>query len=150
MSLQTSYYRNVILSIHRGWKNGLYSNAKPLFLLTIIKGIEDGSLLGNRIPYSKELALSYKFLCQKYEPNIVVTPFFKPYYHSTKDGFYNIKWRTITEPPHKWHTPSGKFLAENVDYAYLDDTLWEQLQDKEIREEYKEAIITHYLKETDI
>ena len=41
MSLQTSYYRNVILSIHRGWKNGLYSNAKPLFLLTIIKGIEE-------------------------------------------------------------------------------------------------------------
>ena len=66
MSLQTSYYRNVILSIHRGWKNGLYSNAKPLFLLTIIKGIEDGFILGNRIPYSKEINLSYKLLCQKY------------------------------------------------------------------------------------
>jgi putative restriction endonuclease len=146
MSLQTSYYRNVILSIHRGWKNGLYSNAKPLFLLTIIKGIEDGFILGNRIPYSKEINLSYKLLCQKYEPNTIVTPFFKPYYHFIKDDFYNIKWKTVTNPPHKWHTPSGKFLTENVDYAYLDDTLWELLQDKDIREEYKEAIITHYLK----
>ena len=49
-------------------------------------------------------------------------------------------------PPRQTQSPSGKFLTENVDYAYLDDTLWELLQDKDIREEYKEAIITHYLK----
>lgn len=49
-------------------------------------------------------------------------------------------------PPRQAESPSGKFLAENVDYAYLDDTLWELLQDKSVREEYKEAIITHFLK----
>ena len=146
MSLQTSYYRNVILSINRGWKKGLFSNAKPLYLLTIIKGIEDGDLLGNRIPYNKELSLKYQKICKQYEPNVEITPFFKPYYHSQKEDYYNIKWKTISEPKHKYHTPSGKFLTENVDYAYLDDTLWELLQDKSVREEYKEAIIAHYLK----
>ena len=91
MSLQTSYYRNVILSIHRGWKKGVFSNAKPLYLLMIIKGIEDGDLLGNRIPYNKEMSLKYQKICKQFE-------------------------------------------------------LWELLQDKSVREEYKEAIITHYLK----
>lgn len=62
------------------------------------------------------------------------------------EEFYHIKWNAGVVPPRQAQSPSGKFLTENVDYAYLDDTLWELLQDKEIREEYKEAIITHYLK----
>jgi putative restriction endonuclease len=62
------------------------------------------------------------------------------------EEFYHIKWNAGVVPSRQAQSPSGKFLTENVDYAYLDDTLWELLQDKEIREEFKEAIITHYLK----
>ena len=146
MNLKTSYYKNSILSIHRGLAFGVPSNAKPLFLLAIIKGIEDGVILGNRFAYEEKLESIYAGLCSFYEPNRKAAPFYKPFYHSIREQYYNIKWKNGEIPNHKWHTPSPKFLKENVEYAYLDDGLWELLHDKVVRDEFCELIVNYYLK----
>lgn len=145
MSLKSSYYLTAILSIHRGWNKGKFSNAKPLYFLSIIKCIEDGVILGNRFIYNAQIENAYLDTCALYEPNVKPAPFYKPFYHSIKESYYDIKWINGKLPEHKWHTPSAKFLRENVEYAYLDDGLWELLQDKEIRDEYRKAIISHFL-----
>lgn len=147
MNLKTSYYKNCILSIHRGFAFGIPSNAKPLLLLAIIKGIDEGVLLGNKYEYGESLESFYKELCSYYEPNRKAAPFYKPFFHSASENYYHIKWKGGKMPEHKWHTPSPKFLQENIDYAYLDDGLWELLQDKDVRSDFREIIVNYYLKE---
>ena len=154
MSLFSDTYKVRILKTKRGHNNGVYSNAKPILILAIIEAIDEGFLLGNCIYFSnKELQKLYatiysrNYTCEGiYRANTKKTPFNLPYFHLNAEDFYHIKWKPGVTPPHQSESPSGKFLTENVDYAYLDDALWELLQDKSVREEYKEAILTHYLK----
>ena len=63
MNLKTSFYKNSILSIHRGRAFGVPSNAKPLFLLSIIRGIEEGVIIGNKFSYEGKLESIYNELC---------------------------------------------------------------------------------------
>lgn len=49
-------------------------------------------------------------------------------------------------PPSNSHTPSAAFLREHLDYAKLDDDLWEILQDPINREYLRQVIIAKYLK----
>lgn len=147
MSLIESYYKNSILSIHRGVAWGTPSNAKPLFLMAIIRAIGEGLIIGNMFKYEEYLENIYKELCNTYEPNRKMAPFFKPFFHSSRENYYEIKWKdNVLLDCKKVHTPSAKFIKENIDYAYLDDALWELLQDASIREEFRNAIINHYLK----
>lgn len=146
MDLKTSYYKNCLISIHRGLAFGVPSNAKPLFLLTIINGIEEGIIIGNKFKYEDILESLYNDLCKLYEPNRKAAPFYKPFYHSIREKYYGIKWKGGHMPTHKWHTPSAKFLKENIEYAYFDDGLWDLLQDEAIRNEFRELIVNYYLK----
>lgn len=145
MSLKLDYYKNVLLSIHRGIAFGKPSNAKPLFLLAIINALEKGLIIGNKISYCSVLEEEYRIVCEFYEPHIKAAPLFKPFFHSTREGYYNIKWRINRFPEHKWHTPSVKFIKDNMEYAYLDDEFWEILQDDLNRKEIKQLLINHYL-----
>ena len=43
------------------------------------------------------------------------------------------------------HTPSAKYLREHLQYAKLDDELWELLQDAENREYFKQNIMNRYI-----
>lgn len=145
MSLKKTYYKNLVLSLSRGTYKGLVSNAKPLYLLTIIRGIEEGLLLGNKLEYSSSLIDLYNDVCNQYEPQRKATLFYKPFFHTTNEPFYFISWRNRIAPPQSVHTPSAKFLREHVEYAALDDELWDLLQDAETREEFKQLIIAHFL-----
>lgn len=147
MSLKVSYYRSVLLEIHRGNGHGVFSNAKPYLLLTIIKLIENGEIIGNRIQFdNSELLERYNSISKSYEPNRAVTPISKPFFHLNREPFYYLKWKSETNIPKQATTPSAKFLRENVEYACLDDELWELLQDPETRNELREAIIQHFIK----
>lgn len=146
MNLKASYYKNCLISIHRGSAFGVPSNAKPLLLLAIIKGVEEGVIIGNQFKYEDYLESFYKEQCKLYEPNRKAAPFYKPFFHSTSEKYYGIKWKGGQMPSHKWHTPSAKFLKENIEYAYLDDGLWELLQDQSTRNEFRELIVNYYLK----
>lgn len=143
--LELSYYKNLLLSIHRGWAKGRFSNAKPLYLLSIIDGISAGVILENKLVYNKALEYLYIKSCKQYEPEIKMAPFYKPFYHSSKEEYYFLSWKNGKEPTHTWHTPSGKIIREQIEYAYIDPPLWNILQDPKIREEYKIEIINHYL-----
>ncbi|MBR6418600.1 MAG: hypothetical protein IKS36_07280, partial [Bacteroidales bacterium] len=112
--------------------------AKPIMMLSIIRGIENGSIKANRILYSESLITSYNKLFTSYSDN-AITPSEYPFYYLGSEDFYYIKGKKAQT------TPSAKFLRENVEYACLDDDLWELLQEPETRKELKEAIIRHFL-----
>ena len=147
MSLKVSYYRSVLLEIHRGNGHGVMSNAKPYLLLTIFKLIEEGEIIGNRIQFdNSKLTDIYNSIARFYEPERAVTPLSKPFFHLNREPFYYLKWKSETNIPKQATTPSAKFLRENVEYAWLDEELWELLQDSETRNELRDAIIQHFIK----
>mgnify|MGYP004509260039 FL=1 len=119
--------------------NGTPIIAKPVFMLTIFQMIEDGILLGNNITFSDELCERYSNLFHKYS-NGKLTPVIYPYYYLNSEEFYYVKGDTSRR------TPSLSFIKEHVEYAALDDELWDLLQDPTVRNDYREAIIRKFIK----
>lgn len=146
MNLQLTYYKSVLLSMGRGRKNMRPSNAKPLYLLTLISLYEDGSIIGNKLAFDNLLNIRYSEICKIFEPDINITPVYKPFYHMSSEDFYYLKWKNNSAPKNASKTPSAKYLRENVEYAALDDDLWQLLQNEEARNEIKDAIINFFLK----
>ena len=57
--LKISYYKNLLLSMNVARSHGQVNIAKPIMMLAIISGIEDGSIKANRIQYSDSLITKY-------------------------------------------------------------------------------------------
>lgn len=136
------FYRIALLSLKLKKGAGRCNLAKPSLILAIIKCIEVGVLHNNRIVID-EIKPTYCEILSSFQNE--ATPIRYPFYFLSSDGFWHIKRRTpISEA---LHSPSEKFLRENVEYASLDNALWDLLQEKEIREQYKCAIIDYYMSE---
>jgi len=147
MNLKMTYYINELLSTHRGGSKGKTSNAKPYLLLSLIDLIKNGMIIGNKILFDSDtLKERYQKESKYYEPNSPITPFYKPFFHLNSESYYHIKWRYNSAPKNASRTPSAKYLRENVEYAVLDEDLWELLQNEEARNEIKEAIISFFIK----
>ncbi len=146
MGLKVSYYTNLILSTGRGYNKGLPSNAKPLYLIAIIDGISCGDIMGNKLHFDETLLSLYINTCKKLEPWREAAKFYKPFFHMKSEPYYFIKWKDGVKNINASQTPSAKYLRENVEYACLDDELWELLQDSETRNELRDAIIQHFIK----
>lgn len=138
--LSKSYYNIVIRRMKRGNARGVVINAKPIFLLSILSLIAEEIVIDNRFRFNEMLNNSYNETCEKY--NQPITPLYKPFYHLSSDGFWYIKWK---ENAIEKKTPSAKFIRDNIEYAYLDNALWDLLQIEDVREEYKNTIINFYL-----
>lgn len=137
--LKISYYKNLLLSMNVARAHGQINIAKPIMMLAIIKCIENAGIRANRILYSESLITTYNELFRQYS-NSAITSSVYPFYYLGSEDFYFIKGK-------KAHTtPSAKFLRENVEFASIDDDLWELMQDPETRNELRDAIIQHYIK----
>ena len=135
----------MLLAIRRG--NGVNgkSNAKPLFMLSIVENTSLTRFKQTVIMWNDEhLIYSYDGL-HRYYDEIGHVPFIVPYYHLCSSEFYHLCWIKECRPPIKGHTPSAKYLRENLLYAKLDDELWDLLQEAENREYLKRCIIERYL-----
>ena len=67
MNLSTEFYKKIIMQTKRGNNHGIISNAKPIFVLTIIEAISEGFIIGNKILFNNiELIGLYKSNYIKY------------------------------------------------------------------------------------
>lgn len=144
--LRIQYYKDTLLQTKRGNNKGVLSNAKPILFLSLIELIQKQAVENNRIYFSKEIEDYYKLTFGLYESNTKVTPFHKPFFHLSTDGYWHICWKEGTCPKFQAHTPSKKHLRENVLYAYLDDGLWNILQDAEARSFLHQSLIDFFIK----
>jgi len=141
--LRLQYYKVVLLSVKRSRKKGVYINAKPILLLSFFDLIIKGIVKENKFVFDKNLIHIYAEICKQYEQDKSTTPCVYPFYHIRNDGFVNLTFKdNSTKLP---HTPSAKFLRENVKYASFDNALWDLLQDAEARRILREAVINHFL-----
>lgn len=148
-------YRDILLKTKRGNSHGIISNAKPIFIITIIDAIHEGLIIGNRIDFrNKEIESLYidnYHHCSSseeelYRANIKVTPYNLPFFHLNAEPYYHIKWKEGIVPPKQAQSPSNRYLKENLDYSYLDNELWELLQSPEVRYDFRNTLIERFIK----
>lgn len=137
-SLEKDYYLNIVLSLKQKRTFGKSNIAKPILLLTILSLIDDGYIIGNIIRYDNMLLSTYNRIFKQYSD--IVTHVRYPYYYMRNDGFYFIKGKAELK------TPCDSYIRENIEYTFLEEGLWNLLQDATIRTEFKQLIINHYLR----
>lgn len=140
--LTYKYYKTLLLGLKRGNSRGVFINAKPVFVISLVDSIDLRISLSNQFFYCDSNKQLYETIYSKLEPNSFVTPFFKPFYHLVSDGFWHIKWKDGIKPS----KTSDYKLRDNVEYACLDNALWDLLQDKQNRNALRQSIINFYFK----
>lgn len=131
----------MLIQTKRGNGNSKIINAKPILLVTLFDHVENGLAINNKIHFNDILKDNYEKCYSLYEPEMKITPFYKPFFYLQSDGYWHLSWNDEADN----QVPSAKYLRENVKYASFDNALWDLLQIKEARKILKEAIINYFL-----
>ncbi|MDY6293224.1 MAG: hypothetical protein SPL78_03860 [Bacteroidales bacterium] len=143
MNYKLELYRQMVVTMKRGNFRGVVSNAKPIFLLSLIELVP---FCCNKIMINNTMLSDIYIENRDLFKGVKSTPMVAPFFHLNSEPFYHLVWKKGVNPPPNAASPSAKFLREHLQYAKLDDDLWELLQDKSNREYLKNAIINQYLK----
>lgn len=139
------HYTHRIMNIRQAKIHGEVIVAKPVFLLTLIDGIEDGEFTANRFVLNEWLEKRYVSLMKFYTRDsqfLKPADISNPFWHLASDGFWHLHCNaTVADGS----TPSKRWLKENVLYASLDDDLWILLQNESWRKKLRDYIIEHKL-----
>ena len=117
---------------------------KPILLLSIIELAERGKLLNNQIKLTPELIATflkfYQDLGIERTPNIGL-----PFFHLRSDGFWHFRARAgfefIESKQSQIKVRTIKSLSEAVQYAYLDEELFNLLCHRETKELLKITLL---------
>lgn len=136
-----NHYSKRIMGIRQAKINGEVIVAKPVLLLALIDGVEDGEFTTNRFFLNEWLEKRYLVLMKQYTkhsqfPN--PADISNPFWHLHSDGFWHLYHKTTVADG---STPSKRWLKENVEYAWFDDDLWILLQNKEWRKKLRDFIV---------
>lgn len=150
ISYQLQLYAEYFKQLRVGNRYGKPAISKPVMLLCIIDLIALNKLEGNRIYFENKELISRFDACYRSLNHLgnksIIQFYIRPFYHLSSEPFYDLVWKKEEKLPILGHTPTTKYLHENLKYAKLDVELWELLQDKSNREYLKEIIIHSYLK----
>lgn len=139
----------MMFSVNTGNRNGQKSISKPLCMLAIFDAIENKELLLHKILFPNEYIIKrFGLLYEqtyKNQKGFGVSFFIRPFFHLVSSEFYHLIWKKDVVPPSMSATPSAKYLREHLQYAKLDDGLWELLQDSDNRDYFRRNIINRYL-----
>lgn len=143
-SLNFAYNKELLISLRRAKLNGIFINAKPILLLSVIDAFSLSIIHENEINISERLIDLYNYNSKIYQPGIKRTPFYKPFFHLTSDGFWFLKLKEGYSLPGHARTPSLKWQREATQYAYFSDSLYELLNAESTRKKLKEILIHQY------
>lgn len=137
-----SHYENQISHMRQGsvGHDGIRIIAKPILILSIIKGIKSG-LFNNKFSY-EELNRLYEPLFRNYfmsgrQENL--TPLCYPFYYLQTDAFWHLSWKPNSSS--KTEAPSAAWIRRNVDHAYIDEELWLLINNDVYADKLKEYVI---------
>ena len=121
-------------------------------MLAVIEGIEAGTILENRIEITAELIAAFKAICQELSASTHFTAsnFALPFYHLTSDGFWHLRtWPGLEVLLNKSHSiRSFGHLREVVQYACLDEALWQLLAEPVSRAALRATLLQRYFPQT--
>jgi putative restriction endonuclease len=140
-----AFYAKRIMNIRQAKIRGEVIVAKPVLLLSLIDGISDSIFVDNEFGLTDWLEEHYLMLMKKYTNSSQfsnVTGIENPFWHLATDGFWTLQYR-IDHP--SGTSPSKRWLKDNVEFAYFDESLWILLQNKVWRMKLRDYIVEHKL-----
>lgn len=139
-------YLKKISKLRTGMIHGHVRPHKPVMMLAILSLIENRKITSNRIDYSPQLLELFKrfFDIVKSEQD-ALNPLL-PFFYLRGDGFFHHKAFASEENSYKALSDPGsmKKFTGIVEYAYLDDQLWEYLQDPVVVYLLRDTLIQSY------
>ncbi len=141
-----AHYTTRIASIRQAKIHGETIVAKPVLLLAAIDGVEANVFGNNQFVINDWLEERYEALMRKYAKDSQFddkTGIEKPFWHLETDGFWHLNCQG--ERSGKSHTPSKRWLKDNVEFASFDEPLWILLQNKVWRTKLRDYIVEHKL-----
>ena len=138
-------YTKKINNIHQAKIKGEVIVAKPVLLLAVIEGVEEGAIIDNKINLNEWLEKRYESLMKRYTVRSQFdgfSPISNPFWHLRSDGFWHLVFSGRFD---KIETPSISWLKEHVYCAFLDNSLWNLLVDDTWRTKLRDYIIEHKL-----
>lgn len=140
MTKGLSYYHKKFANLGVSRSRGIAPN-KPILLLSVIEMISTEQIRQNQIPLSAELIATFLKLWSHLEP-VRKPDIGLPFFHLISDGFWHYQLRSgfesLIAAKVKIRTPNT--IKQTVEYAYLDEELFEILQDPDAR-----SYLTHVL-----
>jgi putative restriction endonuclease len=138
-------YIKALGRLNRASKNGIKAPHKPILFLSVIQSIAVGEIKENKIEITPQLVARFKdnwnWLVKEevFKPNFAL-----PFYHLSYEKFWHLQTYIGKEIllTSSLSIRSFSQLREAVAYAYLDQPLYDLLQQSESRE-----IIFHFLLE---
>ena len=143
-----AYYAKQIKNLRQAKIKGEVIVAKPVLLLALLDGIDERVFDDNEFCLNEWLETRYTSLMVKYTQSSQftnITGIENPFWHLATDGFWNLRYGH--EPPNGV-SPSKKWLKEEVDYAYFDESLWILLQNRTWRTKLRDYIVEHKLSDS--
>lgn len=143
------FYTNGIKKMKQGniKRTGIKKIAKPVLLLSIIKGIENEKFRYNKFLFDdveeiyNNIFKQYSAIAKQQDENTCLS---YPFYYLQSDEFWHLKFYEHSEI--KTNSPSTAWIKRNVEYAYIDEELWIMLHNNDYRLRLKNFIINEKIK----
>ena len=135
------YYAQCVFNLRQAKINGEVIVAKPVLMLALLDGVNEGESVGNKFSLTDWLDARYLSLMRKYTKDSQFddpSPISNPFWHLQSDGFWHLQLKKEREGK---ATPSTAWLKENVEFARFDDDLWMLLQNREWRMKLRDFIV---------
>ncbi|MDH5181202.1 MAG: DUF3883 domain-containing protein [Gammaproteobacteria bacterium] len=140
MTLET--YRQAFRNLRVNHKHGHASPHKVCMLLAVMDLMAESEISENKIYYTDTLLDRYHVHFSTLESAIDHPNPQLPFYHLKSEQFWHHRIKQGRESEYHAYdtTMSQKVLRENIDYAYLDDELFEYLKYSTTRELLKQDL----------
>jgi putative restriction endonuclease len=144
-----AYYCNCFakLNVSKTKERGA-ANHKPILILSVLELITQQSIVENRIFVTNELIETFKKYWSILAADSIYTDALHyPFVHLRRDGFWNIKF---TDAYTGERIKTTNKLKEKVEYAYLDDELFNLLQDSFARQTLVDSLVANWFADSNL
>lgn len=142
MSIETAQL--IIDSAKRGVWSGKEKPHKLVLWLAVLNLIDDGYIIDNRIYLSAELKKEFSSTFAKYAVGNDLDQIAPPFFHLRSSGIWHHVIKVNQEEYYRSITTSGGGtgrLERSVEYATLDEGVFLELQNKDVRDVVRREII---------
>lgn len=142
-------YAALFSKLNRATQNGVKAPHKPVLLISILQAIDSAEIKENRIEITPVLVARFKDNWKWLVKESFFSPNFSlPFFHMKTEKFWHLRISPGKEIVLTSSNSVRSFtqLKEAVDYAYLDESLFDILQQKSERDLFYHLLLENYFK----
>lgn len=145
-----SYYKERFAQLSTGVHNGKKLPHKAILLLSIMTLYEGGTIKDNKIELTNAIAHTFTNIWESYHLGDKVPSVWIPFWYMKSEPFWHFKACTdeyvLQNLLNFAGHPSVGQMRSVIAYAYLDEPLYEKMQDKAQRDSLYQVLIDAYIK----